>query len=484
VSDDKPQLRRTTIITDPVHQVMDLGSEPKDRQAFRDVVDTRVFQRLRRISQLGLASYVFPGATHSRFSHSLGVYYLAYTVLRHLSEASSEETEEINSLALEVKLCGLLHDVGHGPFSHSFEDVLKSIRQITDPPLHEDWTAAIIQAENSEVHQALQRNGLNANRMASVFSKNHGDEFPRYLKQIISSQIDVDRMDYLVRDSHFAGVAVGKFDIQYLINSLAVIRHGDGGPKTLGVTPKGVKAYEAFAVARQFMNRTVYYHRKVKVLEYMMERFIRETLMHSDPLTHSPEVGSLIPSYFRAVANVIQDSQHYDKQEFLSSNLCHYIELTEDSVWTLLGAVARSVADLGSAELARTLAHRLLIRQVLPHYVIEPGKMRLLSRRLTDAGFVSDEDFAIVKLKTTTYKGGDEENVFVEDVDGEIDEILAHSEMITLLRDKPEEETLLVVIREEKRVEIEETAKNMQAISSGNRANRKRSKRASIRGFG
>src|SRR6266705_4149177 len=207
MTDEVPKFRRTTIITDPVYQVMDLGSDPRDRQAFRDVVDTRVFQRLRRISQLGLASYVFPGATHSRFSHSLGVYYLAYTVLRHLSEASFEEAEEINSLALELKLCGLLHDVGHGPFSHSFEHVLESIDEINDPPLHEDWTATLIKAEQSEIQHALRRHGLNTNRIASVFKKGGQEKFPRYIKQIVSSQIDVDRMDYLIRYSHFAGMA-------------------------------------------------------------------------------------------------------------------------------------------------------------------------------------------------------------------------------------------------------------------------------------
>jgi HD superfamily phosphohydrolase len=477
LSEEKPQVRRTTIITDPVYQVMDLGSDPKDRQAFRDVVDTRVFQRLRRISQLGLASYVFPGATHSRFSHSLGVYYLAYTVLRHLSEASSEETEEINSLALEVKICGLLHDVGHGPFSHSFEHVLESIDEIRDPPLHEDWTATLIQAEESEVHQALERNGLNTNRIASVFKKNGGERFPRYLKQIVSSQIDVDRMDYLVRDSHFAGVAIGKFDIQYLINSLTVIRHGNGGPKTLGLTPKGVKAYEAFALARQFMNRTVYYHRKVKVLEYMMEQFIRETLLNCERLVGLPEIGPLIPEYFRTVGSLVQDHQHYEKREFMIANVEGYIELTEDAVWTLLSAIAKYDADLGTAERARMLGRKLLRRQVLPNHVIHPGKEKLLSQRLTDAGLLPDHDFAVVKLKTTTYKAADEDNVFVVDLDGEIDEILAHSEMITVLRDKPEQEALLVIVNEEKRSEIEATAKNMQAISSRNGANRKRLKK-------
>lgn len=443
------------------------------------MVDTRIFQRLRRISQLGLASYVFPGATHSRFSHSLGVYYLAYTVLRHLSEASSEETEEITSLALEVKLCGLLHDVGHGPFSHSFEHVLNSIGEIKDPPLHEDWTGALITSNGSEIQQALARNGLNVNRIASVFKKGgDGDKFPRYLKQIVSSQIDVDRMDYLVRDSHFAGVAIGKFDIQYLINSLTVIRHDTGGPKTLGLTPKGVKAYEAFAVARQFMNRTVYYHRKVKVLEYMMEQFIRETLLNCERLNTLPEIGPIIPAYLKAVADLIRDRQHYEKQEFMTTNLERYIDLTEDAVWTLVSAIAKYDGDLGRAERARTLGRKLLRRQVLPNHVIDRGKEKLLEHRLTEANLKPDDDFAIVKLKTTTYKATDEDNVFVVDFDGEIDEILAHSEMITVLRDKPEQEALLVVVNEAKRAEIKDIASSMQAISVLNGNGRKRVKKS------
>lgn len=484
MKNENTQFPKTTIITDPVHQVMDLGSVEKHRKAFTEVLDTQVFQRLRRISQLGLASYVFPGATHSRFSHSLGVYYLAYTVMRHLRESSPEVAEEIDRLALEVKLSGLLHDVGHGPFSHSFEQVLKSIPQTKDgAPLHEDWTAAIIKDEKSEVQKVLRRNGLDTNRMASVFSKNSEEEFPQYLKQIVSSQIDVDRMDYLVRDSHFAGVAIGKFDIHYLINSLVVIRHGHDGPRTLGIRPKGVKAYEAFAVARQFMNRTVYYHHKVKVLEHMMERFIKETLINADQLAKVPELIYLVPGYFKAVCQFIKEAEKPTKEEFLKANLKQYIELTEDSVWTLLSAIAKSETELGDSAEAKTLAQKLLVRQVLPYYVIEPGKRRLLDRSLKKAGFKHDQDFAVVDLKTTTYKGGSEENVFVEDNSGEIDEILDHSELISLLRDKPEEESLLVVLSETNRNDIERTANEMQGISLGSRPNKKRARRNSIKGF-
>src|SRR6185503_47930 len=119
-------MRKTTIITDPIHHVMNLGSDPKLRQVLKQVMDTRTFQRLRRITQLGLTSYVFPGATHTRFSHSLGVTYLAYSVLTHLKEwAADSEASISDALPFnEVMLAALLHDVGHGPFSHSFEKVL------------------------------------------------------------------------------------------------------------------------------------------------------------------------------------------------------------------------------------------------------------------------------------------------------------------------------------------------------------------------
>lgn len=461
---------KTTIITDPVHQVLNLGSDSRSRKAFKDVVDTPSFQRLRRITQLGLASYVFPGALHSRFLHSLGVIYLAHTVLRHLRERAAQEDEsevaQLNELELEVKICALLHDVGHGPFSHSFENVLKSIAEIKDPPLHEDWTAAIITGEQSDIRRALVNNGLNVNRIASAFTKGGDEKFPQYLKPIVSSQLDVDRMDYLVRDSHFVGVAVGKFDLHYLINSLVVVRHGKPGPKTLGLTPKGVKAYEGFVLARQLMNKTVYYHRKVKVLEFMMEQFIREVLRNYDAITAIQEMSGLMPDYFTAVAKLMKNGKAYDKEQFLTDNLASYVALTEDSVWSLLSAIARKEMRSKEASNLQRLARMLLTREVLSHYAIQSGKEVLLEAQLKTAGFIKDKDFSITQVKTTMYKAADEDKVFVVDWDGRIAEISAHSETILALRDKPEMEALLIVIDADKQEEIERAAIDMDALDA------------------
>jgi len=140
---EKRKPRKTWIITDPIHQVMNFGTEPKLRACLTAVIDTRTFQRLRRISQLGLTSYIFPGATHSRFSHSLGAAYLARSVLLHLRERAEEKNrKEIDEHFNDVIIAALLHDVGHGPFSHSFEHVLKKAYKWA--PEHEDWAHTLI----------------------------------------------------------------------------------------------------------------------------------------------------------------------------------------------------------------------------------------------------------------------------------------------------------------------------------------------------
>src|SRR2546426_274344 len=176
-------MRKTTIITDPVHQVMNFGSEEEFRKVFKDVMDTREFQRLRRITQLGLASYVFPGATHTRFSHSLGVAYLAHSVLAHLSEwAEGDTRDEVAEAWNEVVLAGLLHDLGHGPFSHSFEQVLKAYSWA---PLHEDWTAALITDSASAICRSLVAHGLDVKNIASAITKGDDGSLARPFRQIV-----------------------------------------------------------------------------------------------------------------------------------------------------------------------------------------------------------------------------------------------------------------------------------------------------------
>lgn len=456
--------REAIIVTDPVHQVMNLGSDGRTRETLRRVLDTRAFQRLRRISQLGLTSFVFPGATHSRFSHCLGVTHLSRVVLRHLHETSlPEEKKEVEDLELEVMLAGLLHDVGHGPFSHSFENVLKGMAEIQDPPLHEDWTAEFIRNEKSEINQALRDTNVDLEQISSVFSsKADGKTMPRYLKQIISSQIDVDRMDYLVRDSHFAGVAIGQIDIQYIINCLKVIHHG--ATKDLGLTPKGIKAYEGFVSSRQLMNKTLYYHHTVKTLEFMMEELIRQILRHSVELEEIAEISWLIPSYFKALSSIFVEGADYHKDRFIRENIDSYSRLTEDSVWNLITSIAEAPRDAKIPDYVAHLARRILERDVFGYYPVKPGKKEVLRAELDAAKLFSDEHMALVSLATTMYKES-KDKVFVVDWDDEIKEIVAHSSTISMLSNRPEVEDLLIIIDNEKKEEIKKIASDAQTIT-------------------
>jgi HD superfamily phosphohydrolase len=374
----------------------------------------------------------------------------------HLREWAEEQDGREITKHFNVIIAALLHDVGHGPFSHSFEQVLKQYKWAPD---HEDWTATLISSPNAEIHKALKACTIVASQIASMFAKPSKSGLPRLYRQIVSSQLDVDRMDYLIRDSHFAGVAIGRFDAHYLINSMVIVNHGSD--KTLGLTPKGVKAYEAFLLARQLMNRTVYHHHNVKVLEFMIEHLLRLTIRHNSKLTAHKKTMPFIPPYFRRVAAVIK-SGGMSKEDFMEQGLNDYVRLTEDVLWTLVSALA----DSNAVPAAQPLAQRILTRDILPHFMVERGKKELLKESLIRAGYLGEKDFHLVDLTTTMYKGSGDEHVFVLDWDGDVKEISEHSDTISTLRDRPEAETLLIIIDTTKRKRIESLATKNHFIIS------------------
>jgi HD superfamily phosphohydrolase len=446
-------MRMAKIITDPIYQVMNFGSDPKFIRSFKRVIDTKAFQRLRRITQLGLASYVFPGATHTRFSHSLGVANLARLVLLHLKEGvTGSDRQQIEKNFNSVLLAALLHDVGHGPFSHSFERVLGGQKHA---PKHEDWTATLISHEDSEISQVLRSEGADVESISSVFSTAAGTSLWHPLKEVVSSQVDVDRMDYLVRDSHFAGLNVGRFDVNYLIYSLTVVEHGTHGPVTLGLTPKGVKAYEAFLLARQLMNRTLYYHHAVRVLEFMMERFLRLVIEELGSMKDSAR--NLVPAYLKRLA---ENSNPSRKEVFMAACCGEYTALTEDSIWTMVSAAAENRL---SPRLV-TPADQILTRKILPNFRVKSGKLELLREALVNGGLTNGEDFYLLDYETTLYKSKGDQRVFVRDEEGHIDEIPKHSETISVFRDRPEVEPFLVVLDSSKEGRIKKVAQSGQFI--------------------
>jgi uncharacterized protein len=245
------------IIRDPVHDVIAFGTERvTDALLFR-LINAAEFQRLRRVRQLGFASLAYPGADHSRYSHSLGVMETARKMLAQLRQSFPiDEGDEI------VCLCAcLLHDLGHGPFSHVFERVSGFD--------HEEITGRIVDDAESEVHRILANYDADLPGRVSAFLI--GESSHPFLCDILSSQLDADRLDYLLRDNLMTGSRYGDYDLSWLLHALTI----DDASGRLAVSWKGVSAVEAYLQSRYHMYRNVYFHKVVRSAEGMVKLAIQ-----------------------------------------------------------------------------------------------------------------------------------------------------------------------------------------------------------------
>lgn len=248
------------IFRDPVH-----GDISVQDPTVLALIDAPEFQRLRRIRQLGTSFISYPGAEHTRFAHSLGVYHLMNRVLRHLQERGLVALERDQ----HAMMCcaALLHDVGHGPFSHLFEKVMGTH--------HEDWVARIITSPETHINRHLrERNPDWPAQIAALAT--HRWQGPRYLQDLLSSQLDVDRMDYLLRDSLMCGVPYGNYDLDRLVSTLALCDGPHG--QRVAVTAKGQSAIEAFLLARYFMYWNVYFHKATRSIEALLDKLLQRAV--------------------------------------------------------------------------------------------------------------------------------------------------------------------------------------------------------------
>lgn len=246
---------REKIIRDPVHDVIAFrmeGNAPGDRLLF-DLLATPQFQRLRRVRQLGLASLAYPGADHSRYLHSLGVMEMCRRILEQLRRERPISEEDW----IAVTAAALLHDLGHGPFSHVFERV-SGIH-------HEAITRQIIEDEDGAVCQVLMRFDPALPRRVTRLLEG-ADKGARFLKDVLSSQLDADRLDYLLRDDLMTGSRYGQYDLQWLLRSMTI----DGATGRLAINYKGISAVEGYLQARMHMYRNVYFHKVVRTGEGML----------------------------------------------------------------------------------------------------------------------------------------------------------------------------------------------------------------------
>src|SRR5215210_4670913 len=248
------------IYRDPVHNIIRLQTDSDEGELMMRLIDAAEFQRLRRIKQLGLGLYTYQGAEHSRFTHSLGAFHLMTRVLDRLSETYAIDPED----RVAARAAALLHDVGHGSFSHVMEKVLNFH--------HERWTVQVIRDEHSEIGELLRSHSSDLpHKVASIIE---GKFEPAALAQLVSSQLDVDRMDYLLRDSLMTGAKYGIYDLEWIINALQV----DEGGERIYVAARGLYAVEEYLQARYYMFRQVYFHRTLRSAEAVLRSALRRAL--------------------------------------------------------------------------------------------------------------------------------------------------------------------------------------------------------------
>lgn len=223
-------------IKDPVHGYIEVPAE------ILPLVDAPALQRLHHIRQLGFAYLVYPGANHTRFEHSLGAMHLASLLCRHL-DFDKAETRTICCAAL-------LHDIGHGPYSHASERLMQEYTQFSHDDIREQLNQPALAAQ-------LEKNAVSPDEVATLISGSH-----RYAG-IIHGDLDVDRMDYLLRDAHYTGAPYGNFDAERLTKSLAIVAD------TLVLNESGISAAESLLIARTLMGPSVYYHHACRIAEEM-----------------------------------------------------------------------------------------------------------------------------------------------------------------------------------------------------------------------
>ena len=250
------------LIRDPLWDTIRL-----DPTAVR-IVDTAEFQRLRYIRQLGLAHLVYPGATHTRFDHALGVYHLTRTALRHLRERGGVPPEAWEGEEL-VPYAALLHDIGHYAYSHALEE----LETEHVPTHHEDVSRQFF--ASPALRDALAPLGLTA---ADRISELIGGEGDIPLRGLVSGSLDLDKMEYLRRDARFCGVPYGEVDVSRLLQGLQILQDPESGRYEVGVHEKAIAALESLLFAKYQMFRNVYWHHAVRSATALYKRIVEESV--------------------------------------------------------------------------------------------------------------------------------------------------------------------------------------------------------------
>jgi HD superfamily phosphohydrolase len=324
------------VFRDPVHGLIEMKGEDRP---IADLIDTLAMQRLRRIKQMGFAWLVYPGAEHSRFGHALGAFHIAQKVTRRLGLPAN--------VARHVKVAALLHDVGHGPFSHAWEHVFGGHD-------HERWGARIA-LEDPELRDTLEalEPGL-PETLRTFWGKGYQ---PHFARKLVSSQLDVDRLDYLLRDGHYSGAGYATYDLAWIVHAIQIANVRPDKEDLVVDYRRGMYAVEQYLFARSYMYAQVYHHKTVRAAEWMfiktLERFAQLARATAEP------AGLEIAGRMARGATV---------------EVAEYLQLHDIAVTTALDRWAGLDGRPAEDPVLRDLANRLVRRQLFKTFDLGDDK--------------------------------------------------------------------------------------------------------------
>ena len=373
------KLSETKVLKDPVHSYIHINYE-----VVWNCLDSKEFQRLRRIRQLGGDFQVYPTAEHSRFSHSLGVYEIVRRMVTEIKSLSMELSEYDK---ICVMLAGLLHDVGHGPFSHAFEHITNHS--------HEDYTAKIILGE-TELNQVLTEVSPRLPEdIVSIIEHNHPNDI---LNQIISGQLDADRMDYLLRDSYFSATSYGQFDLERILRTMRV-RKIDENKKALVVKYTGIHSVEDYIMARYQMYWQVYYHPVARSYEAVfIQLFNRLKDIFKDNKEYFSDMKVLIPFLEK---NVVSVEEYFKLDENSLLYCCSLIQDKDD-------------------EIAADLARRLQNRRLFEYVDYSEENLAQIKNMLKEHNLDEKYYLRVENVEASVYSPYKGRKILIEQLDGKI----------------------------------------------------------------